>query len=98
MEIGEDRAAGEAVDGGAGGGTGGFSPEDLRRLEAVRARIMAYRDLHALTQEAFAEECGISRSMVANIERRAYLPGIAVRRKLSAALGVSPGRLFDPPA
>lgn len=93
MEVAGERGAGPG-----GEGAGGLSPGDLARLEAVRARILAHRERHALTQEAFAEECGISRSMVANIERRAYLPKKTVRRKLAATLGVPPARLFDPPA
>jgi transcriptional regulator with XRE-family HTH domain len=47
------------------------------------------------SQEAFAEEAGIHRTYVSDIERGARNPTIAVLEQLARPLGVSPGRLLD---
>lgn len=47
------------------------------------------------SQEAFAEEAGIHRTYVSDIERGARNPTISVVEQLAKPLGVSPGRLLD---
>lgn len=47
------------------------------------------------SQEAFADEAGIHRTYVSDLERGARNPTIIVVDKLAAALGVTPGRLLD---
>jgi transcriptional regulator with XRE-family HTH domain len=47
------------------------------------------------SQEAFAEEAGIHRTYVSDIERGARNPTIAVLEQLAKPLGVPPGRLLD---
>ena len=68
--------------------------EDVARLQALQRRLKHYRERHALTQEAFAEQCGLSRSQIANIERGAYYPGKPSRSKIAAAIGVSVEDLY----
>lgn len=80
---------------GPGGGEG-EDPGEARRLEILRRRLKEHRERYALTQEEFAEICGLSRSQVANIERGAYPPGKSTRRKLAAALGLRVEELFTP--
>ena len=45
------------------------------------------------SQEAFADEVGIRRTYVSNIERGSRDPTITVFERLAAALGVSAGEL-----
>jgi transcriptional regulator with XRE-family HTH domain len=47
------------------------------------------------SQEAFAEEAGIHRTYVSDIERGARNPTITVVEKLARPLGVSAGSLLD---
>lgn len=60
-------------------------------------KLREHRDLKAITQEELARAAGLSRSMIANIERGAYLPRKRARRKLADALGVPLEDLFEPP-
>jgi transcriptional regulator with XRE-family HTH domain len=47
------------------------------------------------SQEAFADEAGLHRTYVSDLERGARNPTITVVDKLAIALGVAPGRLLD---
>lgn len=47
------------------------------------------------SQEAFADEAGIHRTYVSDLERGERNPTITVVNKLATALGVTPGRLLD---
>jgi transcriptional regulator with XRE-family HTH domain len=47
------------------------------------------------SQEAFADEAGLHRTYISDLERGARNPTITVVDKLAAALGVTPGRLLD---
>lgn len=77
--------------------SGGMTPEDAARLGVLAEKLREHRDLRALTQEQFAQSAGLSRSMIANVERGAYLPKKRARRRLAAALGVPVEDLFEPP-
>lgn len=66
-------------------------------MRALRQRVKSHRERKALTQEEFAKACGLSRSVIANVERGAYLPGLRSRRKIAEALDVPVEELFDPP-
>jgi transcriptional regulator with XRE-family HTH domain len=59
--------------------------QNLRRL----------RDGKGWSQEAFADEAGIHRTYVSDIERGARNPTIAIVEKLARPLGVTPGSLLD---
>ena len=47
------------------------------------------------SQEAFAEEAGVHRTYVSDIERGARNPTIAIVEQLARPLGVPPARLLD---
>jgi len=68
-------------------------------MDDVRARLAAnlrkLRQEKGLSQEAFADEAGLHRTYVSDIERRARNPTITVVDKLARALGVPLGKLLD---
>ena len=78
-------------------GPGGILPEDAARLRVLAEKLKAHRDRLAITQEEFARTADLSRSMIANVERGAYLPRKRARRKLADALGIPVEDLFEPP-
>lgn len=47
------------------------------------------------SQEMFADEAGLHRTYISDLERGARNPTITVVDKLATALGVTPGRLLD---
>jgi transcriptional regulator with XRE-family HTH domain len=47
------------------------------------------------SQEAFAEEAGLHRTYISDLERGSRNPTIAVVDKLATALGVRVGQLLD---
>ena len=57
--------------------------------------LRALRLQKGWSQEAFADEAGIHRTYVSDLERGARNPTIIVVDKLAVALGVTPGRLLD---
>ena len=59
--------------------------QNLRRLRLAKG----------WSQEAFADEAGIHRTYVSDIERGARNPTITVVAKLAAPLGVALGDLLD---
>jgi transcriptional regulator with XRE-family HTH domain len=63
---------------------------------AIAGRIRALRDQHGVSIEALAEKSGVSRSMISLIERGETSPTAALLDKLTAALGTTLARLFEP--
>lgn len=65
----------------------------------IRARIGAnvrrLRTEKGWSQEAYADEVGIHRTYVSDIERGTRNPSATVIEKLAKPLGVMPGRLLD---
>ena len=53
------------------------------------------RDEKGWSQEAFADEAGIHRTYVSDIERGARNPTILIIEKLAKAVGVTPGSLLN---
>jgi transcriptional regulator with XRE-family HTH domain len=66
---------------------------DIRQRLASNLRRL--RQEKGLSQEAFADEAGIHRTYVSDLERGARNPTITIVEKLAAALGVSAGALLD---
>ncbi len=58
---------------------------NLRRLRGEKG----------LSQEAFADDAGLHRTYISDIERGARNPTITVVDKIARALGVSAGALLD---
>lgn len=78
-------------------GTSEISPEDAARLRVLAEKLRAHRDRVAIMQEELAERADLGRSMIATLERGAYLPRKRARRKLADALGIPVEDLFEPP-
>src|SRR5215218_9057472 len=59
-------------------------------------QVRALRVGRQLTAAALAEQCGVSRSLVSQIETGRISPSLDVVRRLAAALGVPIAALFGP--
>ena len=66
---------------------------DIRQRLARNLRLL--RQEKGWSQEVFAEESGLHRTYIRDLERGARNPTITVVDKLAVALGVTPGRLLD---
>lgn len=64
----------------------------LRRLGSNIRRL---RKEKGWSQEQFADEAGIHRTYVSDLERGSRNPTVRVLDKLARPLGVEPGRLLD---
>lgn len=67
--------------------------EDVRQRLALNLRKL--RQTTGLSQEAFADEAGLHRTYISDLERGARNPTITVVDKIAKALGVPIGRLLD---
>lgn len=63
-------------------------------LQGLARRIRALRERRGLTQEDFAERCGISVSFASLLERGERSPSYETLVQVAAALGVSLAELF----
>ncbi len=66
---------------------------DIR--ERLAKNLRQLRQDKGWSQEAFADEAGLHRTYVSDLERAARNPTISVVEKLATALDVAPGRLLD---
>ena len=66
---------------------------DVRNRLAKNLRLL--RRKKGWSQEAFAEEAGLHRTYISDLERASRNPTITVVEKLATALGVTVGRLLD---
>jgi DNA-binding XRE family transcriptional regulator len=66
---------------------------DIRERLAKNLRLL--RQEKGWSQEAFADEAGLHRTYISDLERGARNPTITVVDKLATALDVTPGRLLD---
>jgi transcriptional regulator with XRE-family HTH domain len=64
---------------------------DIR--QRLGRNVRRLREGKALSQEAFADEAGIHRTYVSDIERGARNPTVAVLERLAIALGVTASEL-----
>jgi len=67
--------------------------DDIRSRLAKNLRTL--RQEKGLSQEAFADEAGLQRTYVSELERCKRNPSIMIIEKLALALGVSAGELLD---
>lgn len=67
----------------------------MRWEDRVGANIRRLRKAKGLSQEALAHEAGMSMRYLAGLERGEENPSLVFLVKLSGALGVEPGQLFD---
>jgi transcriptional regulator with XRE-family HTH domain len=66
---------------------------DIR--ERLARNLRRLRLKAELSQEAFAEEAGLHRTYVSDLERGARNPSLLIIAKLAKALRVKPGELLD---
>jgi transcriptional regulator with XRE-family HTH domain len=66
---------------------------DVRNRLAKNVRLLRRRK--GWSQEAFAEEAGLHRTYISDLERGSRKPTITVVDKLATALGVTVGQLLD---
>ncbi len=64
-------------------------------LQRLARNLRLLRQEKGWSQEVFAEEAGLHRTYISDLERGARNPTITVVDKLAVALGVAPGRLLD---
>ena len=58
------------------------------------AALRAIRKGKGLSQKALAQGAKTSPDMIGRIERRGYVPGIAIRWRIAEALGVEPEEVW----
>ena len=66
---------------------------DVRRRVGLNVR--RFREEQGLSQEAFADHCGLHRTYISGIERGVRNPTVVILDKIAKALRVSPGALLD---
>ncbi len=67
--------------------------DDVRQRLARNLRDL--RKAQGLSQEAFADESGLHRTYISDLERGARNPTISVADRIAKALKVSVGQLLD---
>ncbi len=67
---------------------------DIRRQ--VGLKVAALRRQANLSQEAFADECGLHRTYLSGVERGVRNPTVSVLARIAKALKVPPSRLLEP--
>jgi len=67
---------------------------EIRKI--VGANIKRLREEFDLSQEAFADQCGLHRTYVSGVERGVRNPTIEVLAKIAKALKVPPSVLLEP--
>ena len=67
--------------------------DDVRHRLAANLRKL--RQAKGLSQEAFADEAGLHRTYISDLERSARNPTITVVDRIAKALGISIGKLLD---
>ena len=72
------------------------SKKHVSAREALAANVVALRHEKGWSQEALAFECGLHRTFVAHVERRARNIAIDNIERIATALGVEPHVLLQP--
>ena len=63
-------------------------------LEVFGGNVKRYREALGLSQEAFAEKCGLHRTYISAVERQRRSISLGNVQKIADALGVEPYLLF----
>ncbi|MFS2222594.1 helix-turn-helix domain-containing protein [Pantoea sp. B65] len=73
----------------------------MHNRETIQARfgerIRSLRTQSGMSQEAFADKCGLDRTYISGIERGVRNPTLAVINTLALSLGIELKTLFDWP-
>lgn len=76
-----------------------IAPDEPSHINVrIASRVRGLRDEQALTLDALAARCGVSRSMLSLIERAESSPTAVVLERVATGLGISLAALFDDPA
>ena len=80
-----------------------MSPKDVRKpsktiLAVLATTVRAHREGKGLSQEAFADLCGLHRTYVGSVERSERNVTLSTLEALGGALGLSLPELLTPPA
>jgi DNA-binding XRE family transcriptional regulator len=92
--------AGGKFAGGAAGtrrdyqGTSLEESDQLSLAASLGRRVLAHRDRCAMSQEEYAEQAGIGRTRLSQIEGGKVWPSRRIRAKLASFMGVSPESLW----
>jgi ribosome-binding protein aMBF1 (putative translation factor) len=79
----------------SGRATGGvFSRQPDDKAGALARMVLDHREGLGLSQREFAKESGISRTILSKVEQGELYPGGKVRRKLAAAMDLTPMDLW----
>jgi DNA-binding XRE family transcriptional regulator len=102
--VGVEDTAGSYAGGMFAGGAAGtrrdqkaMLPEESDRLSLATSlgrRVLAHRDRCAMSQEEYAEQAGIGRTRLSQIEGGKVWPSRRIRAKLATFMGVSPESLW----
>jgi transcriptional regulator with XRE-family HTH domain len=76
----------------ATGGVLGREPDD--KAGALARMVLDHREGLGLSQREFAKESGISRTILSKVQQGELYPGGKVRRKLAAAMDLTPMDLW----
>jgi transcriptional regulator with XRE-family HTH domain len=66
-------------------------------IDVVARNVRRYRHATGLSQEALADEAGVHRTYMSQVERKQRNVTIVVLAKIAKALGVRPDQLLAPP-
>jgi len=64
------------------------------KAEELARMVLDHREALGLSQREFAKESGISRTILSKVEQGELYPGGKVRRKLAAAMDLTPMELW----
>lgn len=71
---------------------------EISIIEVVARNVRRYRLETGLSQEALADEAGLHRTYISQVERKQNNVTIVVLSKIAKALGIRPDQLLVPPS
>ncbi len=69
-------------------------PGSTERANGMKNRIKVFRAMHDLTQEALANDLGVTRQTILAIEKGKYDPSLDLAFKIARYFGVSIDEIF----
>ncbi len=69
-------------------------PGSTERANAMKNKIKVFRAMHDLTQEALANDLGVTRQTILAIEKGKYDPSLELAFKIARYFGVSIEDIF----
>ena len=72
-----------------------FTYVDMSPRHEVRNHVRRHRRLQDITQQALAEQVGVTRQTILSIEKGRYNPSVGLALQIAAVFGVSVEALFE---